>query len=119
LHLPNLGTRSRQWWQLTVRDWLHGKPDEASPTHAPPAPGEKPWLMAYAPLAWLYQCVLMAGITWWVGGLASSLGWAVGLLALWTCLLAPAMRWGRLLWQALLWSGPGQTGARARALGLL
>jgi putative peptide zinc metalloprotease protein len=117
--LPNLASRSRQWWQGAVTDWLHGKAGEAQVTQAPPAPGEKPWLVAYAPLSWLYQCALMAGITWWLGSIASGLGWAVGLLALWTCLIAPGLRWARLLWQALLWSGPQQGGVRTRALCLL
>ena len=119
LHLSNLGPRSRAWWQNAVTEWLHGKASDEQVTQAPPSPGEKPWLVAYGPLSWLYQCGLMAGLTWWLGGIASGLGWAMGLMAVWSCLLAPGLRWAKLLWQALLWSGAHQGGVRARALCLL
>ena len=48
---------------------LRGKAGEAQVTQAPTLPGETPWLVAYAPLSWLFQCGLMAGIAWWrIGG---------------------------------------------------
>ncbi|MFT3858313.1 MAG: hypothetical protein QM742_12720 [Aquabacterium sp.] len=119
LHLPNLAGRSRQWWQTTVSHWLQAGHSPAQVNHAPPASGEKPWLVAYAPLSWLFQCGLMAGLTWWLGGVASWLGWALGLASVWTCAIAPARRWLQVLWQAWLWSGPQQGATRWRVIGLL
>lgn len=118
LHLPNLALRSRQWWQHGITNWLRGKTADAPITSAPEADGERPWLAAYAPLAWLYQVVLWAGLTWWLGSMSSALGWALGLLTLWQSGVSPGVRWLRLIWQAVLWSGPHQQGLRWRAAGL-
>ena len=103
LHLPNLGSRSQQWWQGQVQDCLV----------KPPAPGERPWLIAYAPLAWAYQMVLWGALVSWVGSVSSVLGVLGGVLALGLGLGKPAWRWGRMAWQAVLWR-PGA--ARAHAL---
>jgi putative peptide zinc metalloprotease protein len=119
LHLPNLAMRSKQWWQSTVLNWLRGHAPTASITSAPVAPGERPWLVAYAPLSWVYQALLWAGMTWWLGSIFSLLGWAMGLLTVWMSLVAPGLRWLRLMWQAVLWSGEHQAGVRWRAVSLL
>ncbi|MCP5893847.1 hypothetical protein NL374_27510, partial [Klebsiella pneumoniae] len=67
------------------------------------APGETPWLIAYAPLAWLCQLVLWSGMAWWLGGISSVLGILAGMLVAWQLLLKPGAHWARLLWQSLLW----------------
>ena len=114
--LPNLAPRSRQWWLHTLQRWLSGPSHEAAlPTDAPvPATGERPWLLAYAPLAWMYQVALWAGLTWWVGSVSALLGMVIGAVAIWQLLAAPAGRLARMVWQSVLWSGHGI--ARSRAL---
>ena len=108
LALPNLATRSRQWWVRRLQGWLAGQEDSsASGDQAPQAEGERPWLVAYAPLSWAYQVLLWAALTWWVGSLSAVLGWALGGITMWQLVIAPAVRWGRLGWQTLLWTPPG------------
>lgn len=117
LDLPNLAPRSRQWWlHAASRLASGGAADDQQVTRAPVlALGERPWLIAYAPLAWVYQLGLWCGITWWIGGLSTPLGVAVGALAAARLLLLPAIQTARLLWHGLLW--PGSQGA-GRAAGL-
>jgi putative peptide zinc metalloprotease protein len=104
LHLPNLATRSKQWWQATMQRWLTqtSASDESHP-QPEPAPGERPWLVGYAPLAWVYQLLLWGAMVMWIGGISSLLGLLSGALAAWHGLLRPAWSWGRMAWQAVLW----------------
>lgn len=125
--LPNLAPRSKQWWQEAMAAWLQGPgaPEgHAGARKLLPAQGEHIWLMAYAPLAWLYQVVLWSGITLWLGSLHSWLGWALGAFTVWQSLCLPMWRWMKMAWRALLWSppagaGPRQAAPRWRALSLL
>lgn len=104
LHLPNLGSRSRQWWQARGQRWLTQQDHAEQQGQTPqPAPGELPWLIAYAPLAWLYQMLLWGALVVWAGGVSSVLGWLGGGLALLLGVVKPAWSWGRLAWQAVLW----------------
>jgi putative peptide zinc metalloprotease protein len=119
LHLPNLAQRSRQWWQQRANAWLRGTPAQHDISVAPHAPGEAPWLVGYAPLSWLYQLGVLAGLAWWLGGIHSLLGWLMGALAVWSGLVQPGRRWLSLIGHALLWSAPGQHGVRHRAAALL
>ncbi|RZI84758.1 MAG: biotin/lipoyl-binding protein [Rubrivivax sp.] len=121
MHLPNLASRSKQWWQAQGQRWLAGSsaPDQGVP---PPetAPGEGPWLVTYAPLAWAYQLLLWAGLVMWIGGVSSVLGWVGGSLAVLHGVLRPAWAWGRMGWQAVLWSsGTQRQTALRRVAGLL
>lgn len=100
LDLPNLAARSRRWWLRVGSGLVNGA------AHAAPAPlcapGERGWLIAYAPLSWLYR----AGLSWmvvrWLGGVHAGLGlaaaavlggWMLGgpLRALWQQLQAPRL----------------------------
>lgn len=110
--LPNLAPRSRQWWMHALPCWLMSRSlhDPNVPGAPVQAPGETPWLIAYAPLAWLCQLVLWSGMAWWLGGISSVLGILAGMLVAWQLLLKPGAHWARLLWQSLLWQGAA-TGA--------
>lgn len=111
LELPNLATRSGQWWRNQLRHHLQGLPpaDEMIP-----APRERPWLIAYQPLSWLYRVVLIGGIVLWLGGIAPWLAVAVGAWFLWLLVLRPLVAALRALFDPHL---PESTHLRSRALG--
>ena len=105
LHLPNLAPRSQQWWQGALAHWLSAAPSATNNDRWAPlteAPGERPWLIAYAPLALLYQWALWLGIVLWLGGLSTRLGWAVATLAIWFSVIRPTTALCQLTWQAAL-----------------
>lgn len=79
LDLRNLGTRSTRWWQGQLRRWL------LADRKTPPMqclPGEKPWLVAYAPLSFAYRLMLSLMIALWIGSFSSLLGLTAGALML-------------------------------------
>lgn len=108
LELPNLATRSALWWRTLLRR-AHGAA-AAQPLQA--APGERGWLIAYAPLSLAMQALLMGAavvvLARWSGHAAA----AVALIALWLMVLGPLLRG---LWWVL--QSPELHGSRARALG--
>lgn len=74
LGLPNLGPRSRAWWMQALQRRLLDAPDGDA---MPLAPGERPWLVAYAPLSWAWTLGTAAlGVAW-----LSSLSWVLGTAA--------------------------------------
>lgn len=76
LEMPNLGTRSTRFWR-----WL-GERLIIGPRHQPLpiAPGERLWLVLYAPLAFVYRIFVLFGIALFV---ASSFFVIGAMLALW------------------------------------
>ncbi len=75
LDLRNLGTRSARWWRGRLRAAL------LADRHTPPMeclPGERRWLIAYAPLSTAYRLGLSLLIALWVGSFSSLLGLVVG-----------------------------------------
>ncbi|MDH5340334.1 MAG: hypothetical protein OEW22_11200, partial [Rubrivivax sp.] len=109
--LPNLAQRSRGYWLHLLRRHLLGL---TGSVFAGLAPGERPWLLAYAPLSWALRSVLLALLA---VGLARTWPW-LGLLlvlaALWLALLGPlanAVRW--------VVQSPQLARRRARALAVL
>lgn len=89
--LPNLATRSAQWWQSRLaRRVLDAQSDERLLVSR----GETFWLVIYQPLSWLYRFLLCFGIAVWLGGKFAWLGYAVGLWFAWLLLLRP-------LWQVM------------------
>lgn len=100
LDLPNLAARSRRWW-LRVGSRLVNGPGHAAPAPAC-APGERGWLIAYAPLSWLYRAGLGLLIVRWLGSVHAGLGLAAAavlgglvvgapLLGLWRQLQVPML----------------------------
>jgi putative peptide zinc metalloprotease protein len=100
LDLPNLAARSRRWWLRWASRLVNGA-GHAAPAPAC-APGERGWLIAYAPLSWLYQATLCLAIVRWLGGVHAGLGLVAAavlgglvlgqpLVALWRQLNAPML----------------------------
>ena len=115
LALPNLATRSRQWWlDLLRRRVLRVPGSEPMPV----ARGEAGWLAAYAPLAWGWAVAITVIAVAWLGQLSLALGIASAVLLAWQMALRPlvgvlgalhraaqaqqatAHRWQRLSWAA-------------------
>lgn len=111
LELPNLATRSAQWWRGCLRRHIQCLP---SADELVPAPGETAWLIAYQPLSWLYRVVLMAGIVLWLGGIVPWVAFAVGAWFFWLLLLRPLVAALRALSDPHL---PESARLRSRALG--
>jgi putative peptide zinc metalloprotease protein len=86
LDLRNLALRSQQWWgQFLARRLLGSTPA----ARLEPLPGERAWLIAYAPLATAYRLGLALAIGLWVGSHSALLGVAVGVFIAYGALLKP------------------------------
>ena len=92
LDLPSLSTRSRRYWMLLLQEWVFG--ERRAPAMQPLA-GERKWLFAYAPAAWLYRICISVAIVLWVGNWSMLLGVLVAAYSLATALLLPAGRLAR------------------------
>lgn len=88
LQLPNLALRSQAWWGRQVARFTGG----AGLPQPLLAPGERKWLMVYAPASWVYRLVLLVALAFWIGQQSWLLGAIAGLLlAAWVA--AGAWRW--------------------------
>lgn len=85
----NLGPRSGQWWQARWQRLLLGLRDAHGPE---PARGERPWLEAYAPLAWLWRASLLAALVLWAGSASRVLAAVLGLAAIGWLVAMPLLR---------------------------
>lgn len=107
LHLPNLAPRSQAWWRQTLQRQLT---KDVTATPMPLAPGERRWLIAYAPAAWLWRLGLGAAAVAWVGQMSAALGVGLALALAWALALRPM----RALWQALAAGSAAHAPARQR-----
>jgi putative peptide zinc metalloprotease protein len=105
--LPNLAARSNRYWAYLAKRYGLRLGAAQFPGRAR---GERPWLMAYAPLAWSFRVALLALLAVFAAQWHAGLGIAVLLLGLWACLLKPA--WTVLRWVA---AAPELRGLRPRA----
>ena len=86
LALPNLATRSRLWWLEQLRRRLLRLPGIEP---MPVAPGEVPWLAAYAPSAWACSILIASAAVLWLGQVSLALGFIGGALIGWQMVLRP------------------------------
>lgn len=93
--LPNLATRSQRWWQQGLAQAVLGV-RQAQPL--PVAPGEAPWLLAYAPLSLLMRWVVALAVLAWLATMSPWLALVVAVPLAWTMVLKPA-------WAALKFLG--------------
>ena len=70
LDLPNLASRSRQWWHTLIGRRLLRSRQRTLDT----APGEAFWLALYAPAAWAFQLTIGVHIARWIGGFSPLAG---------------------------------------------
>ncbi len=98
LDLRNLASRSARWWaEFAARRLLGAAPE--SPLE--PLPGERPWLVAYAPLSLVYRVVLSLGILLWLGGYSALLGTVIGIYLAVTLIAWPLWRLLRATWRTI------------------
>jgi putative peptide zinc metalloprotease protein len=91
LQLPNLALRSQAWWS---RRWRNLVGSERRGAAQLLAPGERKWLVAYAPASALYRLGLYLTLVFWIGRQSWLLGLLAGLaLAGWVVYLL--WRWAR------------------------
>ncbi len=106
LELPNLASRSLRWWKTALQRRLLGQPQARMDDLSP---GEQPWLVAYAPLSWLWRLVLLVVLAMALSAWSLLLGLGLLAVAAWMGLAAPVWRVARWLWRS-----PEATGVRLR-----
>ncbi len=107
LELPNLAVRSARWWTLALQRTVLRMPQAQLEALAR---GETPWLMAYAPLAWVWRVVLLATIAVALAHTSTALGIGLIIFAAWAAVGQPLLAGGR--W---VWASPQAGGQRLRA----
>lgn len=91
LDLRNLAPRSARWWS----QWLSRRVLGIAPAlPLETLPGERFWLVIYAPLSWCYRAGISLAIAMWIGGFSSVMGVAIGCLMLGSII-------GRPLWASI------------------
>ena len=87
--VPNLGSRSPRYWQTLLKKKVlsvdHARFGEC-------LAGERPWLLCYAPLSWLYRASLIVAAAMIFASFSSLLGGIILLLGTWMLLLKPLVR---------------------------
>ena len=109
LELPNLASRSSRHWLALLQKRATGDMPAGA---VEAAPGETPWLWAYAPASLVYRLLISVTLVGWVGHMSFVLGAALALYFVWTMLAKP-------LWRLLHWLASPQLGdAQRRRAGL-
>ncbi len=110
LELPNLAQRSQRLWQAAAKRIALGRSTDAAENVRG---AERAWLVAYAPVSWLYRGLLTLGLALALAEWNAWIAFALLALSAWWMLAGPllaALRW-------LLASGEVH-GRRARAMTL-
>lgn len=120
LDLRNLAQRSSRWWgDIATRRVLGVAPSWP----IEPVPGERPWLLFYAPLAVVYRLLLSVAVVLWLGGYSVPLASLLGVYLSATLLVGPLWRMSRatvrLLGAQPRPLGPGLRAAAAAGVALL
>jgi putative peptide zinc metalloprotease protein len=110
LEIPNLGSRSNQYWATTVEHRLFG----VQPTrNSSVLPSERPWFLIYAPLAYVYRVIVFVGIALFVATEYLAVGGAIAAWSLFTGFIAPL---GRVVRHLV--TSPSLRDRRGRAMGM-
>jgi putative peptide zinc metalloprotease protein len=94
VEIPNLGSRSTQYWQYLAERHLLDVPGIEPP---PATAGERRWFLAYAPLAFVYRMFVLFGIAVFVAKKYFIVGVALALWGLVASLAIPLFKMGRAL----------------------
>lgn len=107
LDMPNLATRSNQYWSEKFRGFM----STGSIGNQEIASGEKRWLILYAPMSFVYRLIISLIIILWLGGKWLLLGILAALYMAFTLLLRPIFKGAR---QLIARSLPGEELNRVR-----
>jgi putative peptide zinc metalloprotease protein len=88
LDLPNLGPRSKAWWSRASLRAIGS--DNAAATLSV-SRGEGKWLIAYAPLSFIYRVALSVALVVWLGSYSTVLAVCGGLFLVFGLVLKPAV----------------------------
>ncbi|MGZ5781405.1 MAG: PqqD family peptide modification chaperone, partial [Burkholderiaceae bacterium] len=92
LELPNLASRSQQWWAEVMRSYLGGGQRGRSNARLQAYGSEHLWLMLYGPASWAYRVVISVVIVQWVAVKSVWLGLMAMLWLAFLLLLRPFWR---------------------------
>jgi putative peptide zinc metalloprotease protein len=110
IEIPNLATRANAYYGYLARRHLFGVTTAVTPATAP---GERRWLLAYAPLSWGYRLLIGITIAIFLIDRVPSVGILLALALVGTQFLLPLFSQGRYL------AGAAELrGRRGRALGV-
>ena len=98
LDLPNLALRSNAWWAALARRVLQG---DAALADTLFAPGERKWLIAYAPLSWAWRLAILVSLVLWAGAKSWLAGSLLGIACAAWLLARPVGAAARLFGAAL------------------
>jgi putative peptide zinc metalloprotease protein len=104
--VPNLAQRSSRLWLWLIKRFAFGLDQARAPEMAP---GERKWLLAYAPLSLAYRLFITVGIALFLASEYLYLGLALGVWGGLTQFVWPLMK--GLRW---LWAGSELVGRRLR-----
>jgi putative peptide zinc metalloprotease protein len=104
LELPNLAPRSLRWWNLLLQRTLLGARQARMHDLSR---GEQPWLVAYAPLSWLWRVALLLTLALTLSHFSQLLGLLLLAMAGWMALGGPVLK-------ALRWIGTSPEAAGRR-----
>jgi putative peptide zinc metalloprotease protein len=110
VEIPNLGTRSTQYWKYLAERYLLDVPKSEPPQATP---GERRWFIGYAPLAFGYRMFVLFGIALFVAQQYFIIG---VLLAIWGLVASLGMPWFKIGRALLTEPRFASRGARIRAV---
>ncbi len=108
IEIPNLAQRATRYWAYLAERYLFGT--EGLPVFTV-APGERGWLLLYAPASFLYRVGIVLAIALFIASEYLVVG---VLIALWGILTGIVLPIGKALWQ--VFAGPRLQHNRARAV---
>lgn len=108
--IPNLGTRSTQYWKYLAERYLLDVPKSEPPQATP---GERRWFIGYAPLAFAYRMFVLFGIALFVAQQYFIVG---VLLAIWGLVASLGMPWFKIARALLTEPRFASRGARIRGV---
>jgi putative peptide zinc metalloprotease protein len=111
LELPHWAQRSQALWRFLAKRWVLRL--TATAPFEGDAPGARPWLLAYAPLAWAYRVLLLAWLALWLASVHPVLGLMAVAWAVWSLGVQAIFQTLRFVLRA-----PELQGQRAKAVGL-
>ncbi|MEA2657403.1 MAG: putative peptide zinc metalloprotease protein, partial [Chloroflexota bacterium] len=110
LEIPNLGSRSNNYWSVTLERLLFGVRTRRADSVLP---SERPWLLAYAPLAYVYRVIVFVGIALFVATEYLAVGVAIAIWSLFINFIAPI---GRVVYHLV--TSPTLMDRRGRAIAI-